>query len=164
VYDRRPRADAAADLPHLAALADQAAVAIANARLYESMEENLRQTRALQRVTAALAGSLDLHELLDLAINSAIQIFGASRAAIFLANPGEASISTVASQGLSEEYLDAVRRRYEPQTIEAAARMPDERFVADARTDPYMEPLRAEIEREAIRSMLFVSLRSREQR
>ena len=40
-------------------------------RLYEEMEESLRQTRALQRLTSAVAGSLDLQETLEHALNAA---------------------------------------------------------------------------------------------
>ncbi|MHB8573891.1 MAG: sensor histidine kinase [Dehalococcoidia bacterium] len=162
VYDHRPRPDAETDLPQLMALADQAAVAIANARLYDSMEESLRQTRALQRVTAALAGSLDLHELLDLALTSAMQLFEADRAAVFLADRASGAVSSVASRGLSAAYLERLRSRYGSESPARAA-APDHRYVADAQSDPLLGPLRDAACEEGFRSMLFESLRYRDQ-
>ncbi len=162
VYDTRPRPDAVNELPLLSALADQAAVAIANARLYEEMDESLRQTRALQRLTSAVAGSLDLQETLDHALNAAAQLFGTDRAAIYMQNPTTRQMNPVAARGLSQDYLTAVRERYETPEGTSTPELPaDYRYIADATTDPRMGPLRDAATREGFRSMLFVSLRYR---
>ncbi len=162
VYDVRPRPDAVNELPLLTALADQAAVAIANARLYEEMEESLRQTRALQRLTSAVAGSLDLQETLEHALTAARQLFGADRAAIYMFDPEASKISPVAAHGLSADYLQSVRARYETPAEEQPPELPtDYRYIADATTDPRMGPLRQAAAREGFRSMLFVTLRYR---
>jgi GAF domain-containing protein/anti-sigma regulatory factor (Ser/Thr protein kinase) len=160
VYDHRPRPDAAGDLSHLAALADQAAVAIANARLYESMDEGLRQMRALQRLTSAVAASLDLQELLDLSLSAAMRLFGADRAGIFLSEPSGSGIHSAAARGLSNDYLDAVHARYRDESGDPA-QAPEQMYVADARTDPRMAALRGAVLREGFRSMLFSALRYR---
>lgn len=162
VYDNRPRPDAVADLSHLAALADQAAVAIANARLYESMDETLRQMRALQRVTSAVASSLDVPELLDLSLSAAMSLFGADRAGIYLNVPG-VGMHCAASHGLSTAYLDALSERYRGEAGRAVDG-PEQLYVADALTDPRMAVIRGAIQREGFHSMLLVALRYRGQR
>jgi signal transduction histidine kinase len=116
----------------------------------------------LQRLTSAVAGSLDLHETLEHALNAARQLFGADRAAIYMLNAEAGEISPVAAHGLSAEYLQAVRARYERPTEEQPPDPPsDYRYIADATTDPRMGPLREVAAREGFRSMLFVTLRYR---
>ncbi len=163
VYDRHPRPDAAIDLPYLTALADQAAVAIANARLYESMDESLHQTRALQRVTSALAASLDLQELLGLALTSAVQLFGADRAAIYMFDHQAQEVTCAASHGLSDEYLLAVQAAYRNDRG-ARPQQPDYRYLADAQTEQRTQATRDAARREGFHSILLASLKFREER
>ncbi|HEY7294903.1 MAG TPA: GAF domain-containing sensor histidine kinase, partial [Dehalococcoidia bacterium] len=127
-------------------------------------EESLRQTRALQRLTSAVAGSLDLQETLEHALNAAAQLFGADRAAIYMQSAATQQMNPVAAHGLSAEYLNAVRERYEGPTAVAPPELPsDYRYIADATTDPRMGPLREAAQHEGFRSMLFVSLQYRGQ-
>jgi signal transduction histidine kinase len=159
VYDSRMRPDFAADLSFLEALADHAAVAIANARLYETADESLRQTRTLQRVTASLTAGLDLQTNLGAALSAAQQLFGADRAAIFLDDPDSGVRTCAAAHGLSDRYLTAVARRYRNQ--HGAVVTPEHQYIADAQSDPRMEPLREEIRAEGVRSMLLVAMNYR---
>jgi len=161
VFDTRARPDVSAHLPLLTALADQAAVAIANARLFESMEDSLRQTRALQRVTTTMATSLDLQEILGHALAAAMQLFAADRAGIYLTDQQTGEVRCVASHGLSAEYLRRVAARYQDRISATTARLRvvEHLYIEDATSDPNMTPLREAAEREGFRSMLFVSLR-----
>jgi signal transduction histidine kinase len=160
VYDRRPRPDMAADLAFLEALADQAAVAIANARLYETADESLRQTRALQRVTATLSAGLDLQTNLNAALSAAQQLFGADRAAVFLDDPETGARACAAAHGLSDTYLMALARRY-PSTSSEPPANPDHLYIADAPNDPRMDGLQDAVRAEGIHSMLFVAMNYR---
>lgn len=158
VYDRAPHSNLATDRAFLEALASHAAVAIANARLYEAAEENLRQTRALQNLTASLSAGLDLEANLDAALVAAQQLFGADRAAIFLDDPETGERRCFAARGLSESYLAAVARRYRGRTPDLSD-LPDHVYIADALIHPRMAELREAIRAEGIRSILFVTLR-----
>jgi signal transduction histidine kinase/ActR/RegA family two-component response regulator len=53
------------ELRILGMLADQAAIAVENARLYEAERTQRRQIEAMQSALASLSQSLDLHEVLD---------------------------------------------------------------------------------------------------
>jgi len=162
VYDRAPHGSIATDRAFLEALASHAAVAIANARLYEAAEENLRQTRALQRMTASLSAGLDLQANLDAALAVAQQLFGADRAAIFLDDPETGERRCFAARGLSESYLAAVARHYRGREPDLSD-LPDHIYIADALSHPRMAGLREAIRAEGFCSLLFVPLRYRGQ-
>ncbi len=78
-------------------LAAQAAVAIENARLYESAMRWLRQLESLNEVGNALAGELDLPRLLQLIASRLRELVGARFVLIALpAEPGALRIAAVA--------------------------------------------------------------------
>src|SRR5436190_17518723 len=68
-------------------LAAQAAVAIENARLYESTTRWSRQLEALHEVVRSLAGETDLDRLLDLVCRRVRELIGARVALIALPHP-----------------------------------------------------------------------------
>ena len=66
------------------AFANQVAVAIENARLYQAEQERQRELQALLAVTAAASSSLELDELLSAALKRLVTLAGASRAGVML--------------------------------------------------------------------------------
>jgi signal transduction histidine kinase len=79
-------------------LAAQAAVAIENARLYESSTRWLRQLEGLNEIGAALAGEVELEPLLDLVARRMQELVGARLVLIALPDaPG--SLAVVAAAG-----------------------------------------------------------------
>jgi signal transduction histidine kinase len=70
-------------------LANSAALAIANARLYEESRKRLAETQSLQRVTAALLQKLSLEEVLEVVCTEAQRLTGAMGSTVFLLEDGE---------------------------------------------------------------------------
>ena len=66
------------------AFANQAAVAIENARLYQAEQERQRELQTLLDVAAAASSSLELDEMLSAALNRLVALVGASRAGVML--------------------------------------------------------------------------------
>jgi len=62
------------DIAVLQTMADQLAVAIENARLYQEIMRRLKETEALDAVTTALTYSLDLDQVLQTIVNSATRL------------------------------------------------------------------------------------------
>lgn len=62
------------ELTNLDLFANQAAVAIRNAQLYQQVNERLDEWRALQQIAASLVGRLELQELLKLVLVGAMQL------------------------------------------------------------------------------------------
>ena len=80
----RRAAFADVDLSFLRALADQAAAAIENARLYEETLRRAEELAALNTVTATVSQSLDLHVTLEVALDKALEVIGLEAGAISL--------------------------------------------------------------------------------
>ena len=66
--------------------ADQVAVAIENARLYEEEHKRRSELQTLLDVAAAAGSSLDLEEMLDSTLDRLVNLVGASRAGVLLYN------------------------------------------------------------------------------
>ncbi|HEX7527270.1 MAG TPA: GAF domain-containing sensor histidine kinase, partial [Gaiellaceae bacterium] len=78
-------------------LSAQAAVAIENARLYESSTAWSRQLESLQEISAALAGELELSRLLQLVVERLRELIHARVVAIALPGPEGLRIEAIAS-------------------------------------------------------------------
>jgi len=87
-------------------LAAQAAVAVENARLYESATRWSQQLESLNEVGAALVGELELEPLLDLVASRLRQLIGARLVAIAL--PAGAGLRIAAADGAGAEDLVAL--------------------------------------------------------
>jgi signal transduction histidine kinase len=79
------RADyGAEELSYLSAMADAAAMAILNARLYAQSRRELRRRDALRKVVASMSSELDLDSLLGLVADSAAELLDAEKSMISL--------------------------------------------------------------------------------
>jgi signal transduction histidine kinase len=87
-------------------LAAQAAVAVENARLYESATAWSQQLESLNEVGAALVGELELDPLLDLVAGRLRQLIGARLVAIAL--PAGETLRIAAADGEGGDHLIAV--------------------------------------------------------
>jgi PAS domain S-box-containing protein len=71
----------------LKAFADQAAIAIRNARLFESVQHHTEELEVLRQVTLHMTTELDLDVLLDRLVRGALQIVGADSGGMYLYRP-----------------------------------------------------------------------------
>jgi signal transduction histidine kinase len=83
-------------------LAAQAAVAVENARLYESATAWSQQLESLNEVGAALVGELELDPLLDLIAGRLRQLIGARLVAIALPSDGALRVAAADGEGASD--------------------------------------------------------------
>jgi signal transduction histidine kinase len=140
-------------------LAAQAAVAIENARLYESATAWSEQLESLNEVGAALVGELELEPLLDLVASRLRTIIGARLVAIAL--PSGGSLRIAASHGAGSEALAEVESlETDSKTARVLERGRSER-VDSLLEDP-------EVNQDVARRLgattgLYVPLRAREQ-
>ncbi len=84
VGDREGRAFGDEDLRVAQAFADQAALALDNARLYEETHQRLRHLDSLRQVVEQILVPVSLEERLNLIAAKAAELFGADRATISL--------------------------------------------------------------------------------
>ncbi|MEW6718585.1 MAG: HD domain-containing phosphohydrolase [Chloroflexota bacterium] len=77
----------ATELTFLQGLADQAALAIANARLLRDAQSHLRKIQSLREIDMAIAASFDLGITLDVILDQTISLLEVHAADILLLNP-----------------------------------------------------------------------------
>ncbi len=68
----------------LGLLADQAAIAIANAQIYQQTEKRVAELEAIRRISLQLTSSLKLTAVLDTIVDSAMQLVDATNCHIYL--------------------------------------------------------------------------------
>lgn len=84
VESPRPNRFTASDQQILQTLADQAATAIDNARLYEEIGQKVEELASMQMISQTITSTLDLRETLTVITNHAIRLFNARSASLAL--------------------------------------------------------------------------------
>ena len=99
----RPFSDSQIKL--LETFADQAVIAIENARLFQEREAGNRDLAALHDVTAAASRSLEIKPVLDEVVRKITDIFSFDQVSIYLFDPRREFLNSVASVGTDVEGL-----------------------------------------------------------
>jgi signal transduction histidine kinase len=105
----RPRAFDRHDLNLMRTLADHAATAIENARLYEVEQLRRRDLETLQQIALRLSSDLDLDTVLRTVTEGAASALRANAAAILMPDPTSDNLNVRAHQGLPSMYVDRLR-------------------------------------------------------
>jgi diguanylate cyclase (GGDEF)-like protein len=123
------------DLRLLEAIAGQAATAIENARLFEASRRNVERLTILQRLSTAIAGSLELDKVLPTIAEGARQALAVDRCVIYIGD-GQSGLKGVYAQGFPEAFAAKLHSlfRGRPGAVPADLRRP--LVVEDARGDP----------------------------
>ena len=87
IESEKPEAFSEADEQLTITLANQAAIALENARLHEETLHQLKQLQALHTIDRTIAGSLDQSMMLDVLLTQTLSQLEAEAAAIFLIQP-----------------------------------------------------------------------------
>jgi len=92
----------------LQSLANQAAIAIRNAQLYQATRRREAELAALNIVASVINQPLPLQEILDSSIVKVIEVMETDAGGIRLLNPETEELKIVSSEGLSPDYIDQV--------------------------------------------------------
>lgn len=93
------------DLRLLKTLADQAAIAIQNARVYEELARRNREMSALFQVAETANRAHNLEELLQDVLDNIVEVTNADGGGIRIFRPDEEKVVLIAHHGLSEKYI-----------------------------------------------------------
>jgi signal transduction histidine kinase/CheY-like chemotaxis protein len=99
--------------------ADQAAIAIENARLFDEVQarttelaRSVEELRALGAVSQAVNSTLDLQRVLDTIVTKATQISGTEAGAIYVLDERQGEFQLSSTFGMSDELVSAVRHMH----------------------------------------------------
>lgn len=147
------------DLKFMTAIADQAAIAITNARAFERMVSKEREyLNVFQAVTRAVSSTLSLQEVLDLIVRKLPEVMNLKAATIRLLDETGKKLLLVAARGLSEKYLGRGPVDTEENVREALNEKPV--AIYDVSTDSRIS-YKKEAEEEGIKSVLTLPVMAR---
>lgn len=156
MYTSEPTEYSGEDLKFVSAIAEQAAIAIVNARVFErTVSREKEYLRVFQEVTRAVSSSLQLDEVLGMIVRTLPEVMGLKAATIRLLDESGKSLELAAAFGLSEKYLSRGPVDMEENIKEALQEKPV--AIPDVSTDPRVY-YRTEAEEEDIRSMLTLPI------
>ena len=146
------------------ALANQAAVAIENARLYQEAEDGRLHAEAIQVIGRALASELDYQRIVRNVADFAYRVVGAQF--VYVATPEDGEFRLVAVAGRDESYValadpgDAQVSLLVKGPLNRAVLGKTPVIVADIQRDPSLAAWQPEAEARGLQSMAAVPLLS----
>jgi signal transduction histidine kinase len=147
-------------------LADQAAVAIENARLYAEARQSARRFEALSRADSELFGSLDLDAVLQALVDVTVDVLGADKSMVSTWDDETRVMSLRAWRNLGEPTLAYIRALFNQRTQRLERRNARQEHYDDSlagviatedpsRAAPHLVPI---IEAEGIGSMIEIPI------
>jgi signal transduction histidine kinase len=153
----------------LESFADQAVIAIENARLFQEIQDRIGELQALGEVSQAVSSSLNLHEVLTTIVSHAVRLSNADAGTIYELDEETDTFSPRASDRMPAELLASVQqdhlRRSDDNVVGRAALRGRAVQVADLQAphDFTPSPVLDALHRAGFRALLAVPL-VREQR
>ncbi len=138
-------------------LAEQVGVAIANSRLFQEMESQVRFLSEIREISKVVNSTLDLDDILETIVSKLPKVLGVKGCTIRLLHPATNRLELVAASGLSDEYLNRGSISREDSIFKVLKGEPVSIYDAasDARVD-YHEA----IKREGIKSILVIPIKN----
>jgi PAS domain S-box-containing protein len=90
-------------------LAERAAAALENARLFEKTERHLQQVQALRTIDSAIASSFDLRAILNIILQQIIGLLGVDAVDILLLNPNNYAFEYSVGKGFHTNAIEKSR-------------------------------------------------------
>ncbi len=144
------------DLKFMTAIAEQAAIAIMNARMFETTVSCAREyLRVFEEVTKAVSSTLRLNEVLTLIVSKLPEVMNLKAATIRLLDSTGQKLELAAAYGLSEKYLGRGPVDTEENVREALQTRPV--AIYDVSTDQRIHYQKESME-EGIKSMLTLPI------
>jgi NtrC-family two-component system sensor histidine kinase KinB len=147
------------DLDFASALIDQSCVALENARLYDAVQKRAGELAMVAAVSSALSSSLDLEYVLQTIVESAIQVVGCDKSAIFELDEEGRDLSLRMAKGLSQAYIEGsmhLRVGQDARAMAATTRQP--MVVPDIEQEPKLAGLLPLARQEGYRGMIDLPL------
>ncbi len=124
------------DLRVLTLLADQAAVAVRNAALFDNSQRRLRDMTALMDMATRVTGKLEVQEVMQTTVQVLRQLFNARASTITMLTDDKLELLVVAGDGILPEMIGEARMKVGEGVSGVAIRLADTVYIPDAHADP----------------------------
>lgn len=159
MYTAEPVKYSDEELKFMIAIAEQAAIAIVNARTFETSLSSAKEyLRVFEEVTKVVSSTLRLNDVLTLIVRKLPEVMKLKAATIRLLDPSGQKLELAAAHGLSEKYLGRGPVDTEENVREALQTRPV--AIDDVATDKRVHYQKEALE-EGIRSMLTLPIVAR---
>ncbi len=133
----RPHIFGEDELRVLTLLADQAAVAVRNAALFDNSQRRLRDMTALMDMAMRVTGTLDIKEVMQTTVRILRKLFNARACTITMLTKDETELFIAAGEGVAPERIGkGVRMKVGEGVSGLAVRLADTIYIPDALSDP----------------------------
>ncbi len=139
-----------ADVEMLTDLAEQIAIALDNARLYERVRLEVREKELLYEVGKRISSSLDLDEVLELILDCLGEVVSFAAAGIFVVDPEMKQIASLATMGYEKSMEDRVQLKFGEGVVGWVAKNGEPAIVDDVSKDPRYINARPETSSEVV--------------
>lgn len=150
VFSGEPNAFNKGHLQLLQTIAGQAAVAVENARLFETARREAKERKTLYEIGATISSSLDLKQVLDLIIDSIKAVVPYDAAGFFLIRKGTTEIEASVERGYPPGIHDLVGLKIGRGLVGTVAKEGKPLSVPDVTKDPRYVQARLETKSEVI--------------
>ena len=133
LYDKVPRHFSESDMKLSQALANQAAIALENARLYEAQRRRAEEMEGLYEIALAFSSTLDLDELLGQAMSRVVQLMDAEKGTLLLHDESRGMLiaQPAASFGVPAQDIAQFRIRTDVEGFQTSVFAADRPFISN---------------------------------
>ncbi|MEW6233334.1 MAG: GAF domain-containing protein, partial [Chloroflexota bacterium] len=124
------------DVSLLTTLADQVAVTIYNARLYQQAQQRLTRLTAIEEIHRAITSTLNLDEMLTVLLENVIKVSHVDTATVMLIRPESDELESITSLGVKEKQVATLRLKVGEGAAGWVAREGLPLAIADVQGDP----------------------------
>jgi GAF domain-containing protein/anti-sigma regulatory factor (Ser/Thr protein kinase) len=135
-----------------------ATAALENARLFDEAKRQAQERAALNTIATAVSRSLEVDEILNIAIDKLLEVTGRELGYIRLQDQMTGAITLVAHRGLSQEFIENFLLRRTPGGKADQVFATGEPVIVN---DPEKTPFRDENRREGYHVMAWIPLKAR---
>jgi signal transduction protein with GAF and PtsI domain len=144
------------DLQFISAIAEQGAIAIMNARRFETAVSNEKEyLRVFEEITKTVSSSLNVNEVLNMIVKKIPEVMGLKGSTLRLLNKENNQLELAAYYGLSDQYANKGPVTYDASIDDALAGKPVSRYdITEHKDSKYYK----EAVEEGIRTILSIPM------
>jgi sigma-B regulation protein RsbU (phosphoserine phosphatase) len=124
-----------ADVEMLTDLAEQVAIALDNARLYERVRREVREKELLYEVGKRISSSLDLEEVLDMVMDCLGEVVSFAAGGIYIVDPDTREIASLSIMGYERGMEERVHLKFGTGVVGWVAKNREPAIVDDVSKD-----------------------------